>query len=378
VLQLWGHGGPGVFVLEHADGSPDRVDTTELVKLLRPLRQRVQLAVVSACESAAATTAETLRLIGLGDRAAYLEQQGETEVIPGAMGVARALVTELDCAVVGMRYPVTDEFAIAFGNEFYQRVLQRAQPVDVAVARAAAETGAAGGLVELATPGVFGVRAAGLRLSVPHGTVRLDPAAGKMAYFPDEPERFVGRAAAMAAASMVLAPDSGRTGLLLHGMAGAGKTACALELAYRHQDSFAATAFWQAPTSEEDEFGAALGSLAARLDIQLGDYGFTMASNIANQDAFDAFLPRLRQVSTTPTPPGSPGSCPPVPASKTSWDTRMRRWSSSGPRCGSYMPAPNPATSRSATTTSRSTCGRWAGTRPGSGRTGWPPPSSAS
>jgi tetratricopeptide (TPR) repeat protein len=299
VLQLWGHGGPGVFVLEHADGSPDLVDTAELVRLLRPLRPRVQLAVVSACESAAATTAETLRLIGLGDRAAYLEQQGETEVIPGAMGVARALVTELDCAVVGMRYPVTDEFAIAFGNEFYQRVLQRAQPVDVAVARAAAETGAAGGLVELATPGVFGARAAGLRLSVPHGTVRLDPAAGKMAYFPDEPERFVGRAAAMAAASMVLAPDSGRTGLLLHGMAGAGKTACALELAYRHQDSFAATAFWQAPASEEDEFGAALGSLAARLDIQLGDYGFTMASNIANQDAFDAFLPRLRQVMRT-------------------------------------------------------------------------------
>ena len=77
-----------------------------------------------------------------------------------------------------------------------------------------------------------------------------------MAYFPDEPERFVGRAAAMAAASAALAPDSGRTAVLLHGMAGAGKTACALELAYRHQDAFAAAAFWQAPTRDDEWAGA--------------------------------------------------------------------------------------------------------------------------
>jgi hypothetical protein len=235
VLQLWGHGGPGVFVLEHADGSPDRVGTTELVQLLRPLRQRVKLAVVSACESAAATTAETLRLIGLGDRAVYLDQEQDEAPAGDAMGVARALVSELDCAVVGMRYPVTDEFAIAFGNDFYERVLQRAQPVDVAVARAVAAVSGATGSIELATPGMFGARAAGLRLTVPRGRPRMNPAEGKMAYFPDEPERFVGRAAAMAAASAALAPDSGRTAVLLHGMAGAGKTACALELAYRHQ-----------------------------------------------------------------------------------------------------------------------------------------------
>jgi hypothetical protein len=48
-----------------------------------------------------------------------------------------------------------------------------------------------------------------------------------MAYFPEEPARFVGRAEAMAKASAALAPNSGKTGVLLHGMAGAGKTACA-------------------------------------------------------------------------------------------------------------------------------------------------------
>jgi hypothetical protein len=40
------------------------VDVADLVKLLRPTRRRVKLAVVSACESAADTTAQTLRLIG--------------------------------------------------------------------------------------------------------------------------------------------------------------------------------------------------------------------------------------------------------------------------------------------------------------------------
>ncbi len=61
VLHLSGHGGAGQFLLERADGSADPVSTAELIGLLRPVRARVKLAVVSACQSAAATTAETLR-----------------------------------------------------------------------------------------------------------------------------------------------------------------------------------------------------------------------------------------------------------------------------------------------------------------------------
>ena len=83
----------------------------------------------------------------------------------------------------------------------------------------------------------------------------------------------------MARAGAALAPGSGRAGVLLHGMAGSGKTACALELAYRHQDSFAAAAFWQAPLAD-DEFGGALASLAAQLEIQLGEFGFAMSDKI--------------------------------------------------------------------------------------------------
>ena len=300
VLHLSGHGGRGLFLLEHPDGTPDAVDAAGLLELLRPARSRVKLAVLSACQSAADATAETLRLVGLTDQADAVEQESADRPSTEVTGLARSLVRELDCAVVAMRYPVTDEFAIAFGEVLYEQLLGRGQPVDVAAARALADTtgpdpSAARPAVSIATPGVFGARAAGLALKPPRGTPVLDPAAQRMAYFPPEPERFVGRAAAMAAASAALAADSGRTAVLLYGMAGAGKTACALELAYRHQDGFAATAFWQAPT-KDDEWAGALPSLAAALEVQLGDYGFAMTGHIGTAAALNAFLPRLRKV----------------------------------------------------------------------------------
>jgi tetratricopeptide (TPR) repeat protein len=306
VLHLSGHGTAGAFLLERADGSPDLVPAGELTGLLRPARRRVKLALVSACESAAGTTAHMLRLIGLEEQADAVEAAESGAGRAGAgraevAGLARLLVAELGCAVVGMRYPVLDEFAIAFGEQFYEQLLGAGQPVDVAAARALAGTGGVagagrpGGSVSLGTPGVFGARAAGLRLPVPRGAPVLDPAGAVMAYFPPEPERFVGRAGAMAVASAALSPHSGRTAVVLHGMAGAGKTACALELAYRHQDAFGAVAFWQAPT-KEGEWAGALAGLAAALEVQLGGYGFAMAGHIGTSAALEGFLPRLRRL----------------------------------------------------------------------------------
>ena len=56
VLHLSGHGGRGLFLLEHADGSPDPVDTADLVRLLRPARRRVKLAMVSLTQTASAAS----------------------------------------------------------------------------------------------------------------------------------------------------------------------------------------------------------------------------------------------------------------------------------------------------------------------------------
>jgi hypothetical protein len=100
--------GDVTFLLEKPDGSPDVVLTAELIRLLRPVRRRVRLAVVSACESAADTTAETLRLLGLTEQAQALEaaKPGDQATAPGERpapqipGLARALVNSaLSCAV---------------------------------------------------------------------------------------------------------------------------------------------------------------------------------------------------------------------------------------------------------------------------------------
>jgi CHAT domain len=300
VLHLSGHGGVGQFLLEHADGSPDPVSTAELVALLRPVRARVKLVVVSACQSAAATTAETLRWLGLDDPATELEAQVAQEAgsATSPVGLARALVAELRCAVVAMRYPVIDDFAVGFAEEFYDRVFRQSQPVDRALAAAVPATAgitpsAARPAISVGTVALFGAGAAGLALAPPPGQPIMDPAGQRMAGFPPEPPRFVGRAEAMAAASTALAPESGRTAVLFHGMAGAGKTACALELAYRHQRAFAAMAFWSAPTDPE-QFGDALRRLAIALEAQLGDYRFAMLDKIGTPVALETFLPRLR------------------------------------------------------------------------------------
>ena len=48
--------------------------------------------------------------------------------------LAAALVTGLDCAVLAMRYPVVDDFAIALTGAFYDLLLGRDQPVARALA----------------------------------------------------------------------------------------------------------------------------------------------------------------------------------------------------------------------------------------------------
>ena len=170
--------------------------------LLRPARRRVKLAVVSACESAAAATAETLRLLGLTEQAEALEEPsppaGRTGPAAGSRPRPRRWCRELDCAVVAMRYPVTDEFAIAFGDVLYEHLLSRRQPVDVAVARAVAQ--AAGRRRRRRAGGVagdaWGVRRARGRAAAA-GAARpaaLDPAEQRMAYFPtSRPVRRAGR-----------------------------------------------------------------------------------------------------------------------------------------------------------------------------------------
>jgi hypothetical protein len=293
VVHLAGHGGRGAFLLDQRDGSIDRVSTADLAGLLRPTQARLKLAVLASCESAAEAAPDTLRLLGLPEKAAKPAADHATGPVSG---LAKGLAGELGCAVVATRYLVTDEFSIAFDRVFYDRLLSRGEPAGMASAHALATVLAAapavgpvpGGGPAAAAPGtpapadicaatlgVFGARAASVTLrAAPTGAGGpkvAGPAAGGLAGLPDQPERFVGRYALMTTMSTALRPGSGSTAVLLLGMPGIGKTACALELAYLHQNQFSAVAFWRPPAESDPEL--VLRSLADTLHKQLGQSG---------------------------------------------------------------------------------------------------------
>ncbi|HKR52018.1 MAG TPA: hypothetical protein VJT72_21055 [Pseudonocardiaceae bacterium] len=297
VVHLSGHDGAGEFLLENSDGSVDPVSTAELIGLLRPARPRLKLVVLSSCQSAAVTTAQALRWLGLDDPAAELETRAALTAAANPLELARALVAQLGCTVVAMRYPVGDEFTLGFAEALYDRVFRNAQSLDQAVAAAVPDTARAAPsparpAMSVATAAIFGASALGLSLVPPVGTPIPDPTVEAMAWFPAEPTRFVGRAEVMAAASTALAPASGRTAVVFHGIAGAGKTTCAVELAYRRQRAFPALAFWSAPT-DPDQFDDALRLLAVALEAQLSDYGVTMVEEIATPERLVHVLPSL-------------------------------------------------------------------------------------
>jgi hypothetical protein len=294
LLHVSGHGARGALLLERPDGSPDLVSAAEFLDLLRPAGGRLKFIVLSMDSSGAGTAPETLRLLGLDEAAERLEAP-LAHVLPSPpSGLARTLLDGLGVAVLAMRYPVTDSFARALSREFYPRVLSDGMPVDRALAVSLREASggrpsAARPAVSVSTPVLLGP-ADGLRLAPPAGPPDLDSRGGRMAWFPDEPARFVGRVGLLSAAGRALAPSSRSAGVLLLGMTGLGKTACAVELAYQHQDRFTGMVWWQAPTVP-DEFGQSLASFAHAVESQLG---LPMLHAMGSDAALRSFLPRLR------------------------------------------------------------------------------------
>ncbi|GAA3442514.1 hypothetical protein Pve01_21410 [Planomonospora venezuelensis] len=217
VVHVSGHGSGGTFLLEREDGSSREITGSLLAEWLEPLAGRVKLVTASACSSAALTAAEHLRLLGLGpavrdDRA---DPAGRVDAVDAAdradrvgsvdaeeagevPALAVELVDRLGCAVVAMRFPVVDDFAVALSRGLYEGMVRHGQTLPAALATAIRETLVEGPSPECpalsaGTPALFGAAAGDLRLGVRGGgepvfggeTLRMDG-------FPDEPERFVG------------------------------------------------------------------------------------------------------------------------------------------------------------------------------------------
>jgi tetratricopeptide (TPR) repeat protein len=300
-IHISGHGAPGELLLETEDGSPDPVTAADLADMLDLARERLKLVTVSACWSAALTAAEQRRLLGLPVPDGLRGADGESAGPVGALAVE--LTDRLGCAVLAMRYPVVDEFAIGLAGRLYELLAARERPLPRALGMALREViadppTAACPALSAATPALFGSVAAGLTLAAPRRTQPRSYDAGqlKMARFPAQPDRFVGRTVVMARASAALAAASGLSGVLLHGMPGGGKTACALELAYTHEHAFEALVWYKAPDEGADIRGA-LAEFALALEQQLP--GLQMVHLLESPERLAAFLPALTELMET-------------------------------------------------------------------------------
>jgi hypothetical protein len=307
ILHLSGHGLPGGLVLEDDTGGRDFIDARQLVDMVEAASQQLKLITLFTCESGARTAQSHLALLGLLPNDDIETDGSPLDEFPDRLraaeakelsALATALVDRVDAAVLAMRYPVADDFAVGLSEKFYDLVLGKGQPVaralGLALPRVLPATPSAGvPAVSVATPALFGARALGLTLQAPIGSKRsLSKERVKLTRFPDQPNRFVGRVGAMARASTALAPRSGIGGVLFHGMAGGGKTACALELAYTHQDAFQLLVWHQAPLQEKD-ITSAFTNLALDLEAQIpGLRLLHLADDVAE---LTGFLPRLTE-----------------------------------------------------------------------------------
>jgi len=204
-----------------------------------------------------------------------------------------------------MRYPVNDDFAVALSGRLYNLLIAEGQPLPRAAGMTLQElfappSGASPSAerafpaLSVATPALFGGSAVGLSLAAPQHDAPADNVGRlKLPGLPPQPEHFVGRVSVMARSSAALALRSGVPGVVLHGMPGGGKTACALELAYGHEHAFDQLAWYKAP----DEGSAVEGSLTDfALTLERYVPGFQMTQILTSQDRLEAFLPLLAKL----------------------------------------------------------------------------------
>ncbi|MEV6194037.1 CHAT domain-containing protein [Streptomyces sp. NPDC051920] len=240
VLHIVAHGLPGLLTLEKEDGTSDDLSAEDLLALLDRARGRTRLVFLAVCWSAGRTV----------NRAAVPAQRGgEAEraapVVPESL--ASAIAERLGCAVVAMRFPVRNDFALHLAQGLYTHLFRQGLPLPAALHAALADTapdarfgGDATPLSFAVTPVLHGVSAAGLRLPdrLLRPTTRSRRRADAAGTLPGRPDSFVGHLREMTAASAALAVDSGMRGAVLHGRGGLGATTCAVQLAHDHREAF--------------------------------------------------------------------------------------------------------------------------------------------
>jgi hypothetical protein len=304
IIHFSCHGQQGELLLEDDRGGSDTIDANELGELLDHVKARLKLLILDACYSGVGRHAVAREQVGL-ERAPERQEEAEaaapTVTTPTALpSLAQALSRRLDCAALAMRYPVGDDFATELMLALYDKLLERRRPLPAALHLALDDALAADipkPPLSSATPILVGVRAAELQLVPPPREAQTFnlPTVGLSIAFPREPERFVGRLQPMLRASQALARRSPKRGVLFYGMPGAGKTACALELAYRHEQGRFTGYVWHRAPEADSDISSALFNLMQDIQTQLNAPGLGLTTALDDPRHFRQYtLPRLR------------------------------------------------------------------------------------
>jgi hypothetical protein len=300
IVHFSGHGLVDGLVLEGPDGRQQTVPAAELIRLLGIGRDRLKLLVLSSCNSAAAPPDEMLAVrFGQAEDdvldAADVQRQRALPVL------AAEAADRLDCGVLAMRYAVDGDFLLELAEQLYSSMLGSGQPLtralQLALPRALGDRPRPGvPPLSAGIPALFGRRCLDLTLSPPAGVRDFATGNLKMARFPPEPDHLVGRTGVIGLAARLLGDEApartgSKTGIMFTGPAGIGKTTCAVELAYRNENSFGALVEYRVP--REGIFGS-LREFATQLDRTLT--GLRMADEVTSVSRLEVFLPLLTEL----------------------------------------------------------------------------------
>ena len=235
IIHISAHGVAGGLALEAPDNSLDIIGSNGLLRLLEGAPPRLRLVALSSCSSAGAAFDRPHRQLATPEnREAEHEPSLEVPVF-GSVIADRA-----DCAVLAMRFPVSDRYATDLSLHLYRHLIEERRPLTQALRAAVADSTPSTDVLARVTPVLLGSGCD--RITFRAASLPADPADRTRTIAGSEtanlPDTFVGRTETVSRVIAALAPGGTTVAAVLYGMPGSGKTATAAEIAHSAAESF--------------------------------------------------------------------------------------------------------------------------------------------